>query len=278
MVRANARGGGVRFDSGLAPVFWQALLEALARCDEVEEEERIIALTAPWISDLPFVGTRWSRRALSDVLNGRPCSKLSDLLSILASKGYNVTVIIAAPNGKFLKKTSSQQVRREMEFLRRLAAHGVSAYRRPDFHGKNLITPFVAVSGSANWTGNGLTGRLIENLDVYRNGAGQEGREYRQAWLAYNDGFSLAALQQVSSDTILEADLMDVHAISLGCSEEERVARVREYILGVRQHLEETSLGLRIVELTEQPGFDAHGADVVQELLRMMSRDRELPV
>ena len=71
---------------------------------------------------------------------------------------------------------------------------------------------------------------------------------------------------------------MDIHAISLGCSEEERVARVREYILGVRQHLEETSLGLRIVELTEQPGFDAHGADVVQELLRMMSRDRELPV
>ena len=268
----------MRFDSGLTQVFWHGLLEALIRSSEIEPRERKIALTAPWISDLPFTGSRWSTSALGDVFNGRPCARLSDLLGFLVNHEYRVTVVIAAPNGKYLRKTSSKMIRSEMEFLRRIAAKGVDAFLQPDFHGKNLITPFVAITGSANWTNNGLSGRLIENLSLSRRDVGAEQEDFLRAWASFDDTFDVDTMRRVHSSSIEIAEANDIHAITVECDENERYQRIRSYLHEARDVLQPLELGQRLLALLDRPTFGEDDANLAHDLLRLIERDRDFPI
>jgi hypothetical protein len=157
----------VKLHSNLSIMFWNIIFETIRRKNEVDNPKLI--LISPWMSDIEIDNSRWSSGALQALTesiewNGT-FDKLSDVLSAAVKCGIEVQVILAARNGKWLKKSSDIMVQRESVFIEKLKKYGVKCNLKPDFHRKNILSPFAYLSGSANFTANGLTGRLSEEID-----------------------------------------------------------------------------------------------------------------
>lgn len=157
----------VLLNSNLSILFWNVIFETLRRKDETENPSLVII--SPWMSDIEIENSRWSPGALESLReslgwNGS-FNRLSDVLSAAVNAGVEVKVYLAANNGKFLEKTSDLQVEREAALITRLEKGGVECFFKPDFHFKRILSPFAYLSGSSNFTVNGLTGKLQEEIN-----------------------------------------------------------------------------------------------------------------
>jgi len=153
--------------SNLSIMFWNVIFETLRRRDEVSNPK--LVLISPWMSDIEVENSRWSSGALESLRQSLDWdgnfNRLSDVLSAAVNCGIEVEIFLAAKNGKFLTKSSDLMVERESAFISRLEKGGVTCYFKPDFHRKNILSPFAHLSGSANFTVNGLTGKLQEDIN-----------------------------------------------------------------------------------------------------------------
>jgi len=157
----------VFLNSNLSIMFWNVIFETLRRREEINEPK--LVLISPWMSDIEIENSRWSAGALESLRQSLNWdgnfNRLSDVLSAAVNCGIEVQVFLAAKNGKFLRKTSDLMVERESAFISRLEKGGVKCYFKPDFHRKNILSPLAHLSGSANFTVNGLTGKLQEDIN-----------------------------------------------------------------------------------------------------------------
>ena len=153
-----------RFDSGLSPLFWNTLFECIRRERELPPEEKVVLVASPWLSDVELYGCRWHQSMLSTLNKSQAFSSLIDVLGVLCNLGYQVELVLAARRGKFLPAKTNEMVKREKILIDKATQKGVRCSFRSDFHSKELVTPFAILSGSSNWTKNGLW-NLIEHLE-----------------------------------------------------------------------------------------------------------------
>jgi phosphatidylserine/phosphatidylglycerophosphate/cardiolipin synthase-like enzyme len=140
--------------SGAAQHEIRELLASLLAGELISPSERLW-LVSPWLRDIRLldnrsaafrgVGPGWARRELG----------LFDVLSELAWRGSKLTVVTRPETGN----------ERALDSLRRIVGTGLAAARlhidtRPDLHAKGLLGDDYCLSGSMNFTRNG-----IENLD-----------------------------------------------------------------------------------------------------------------
>ena len=147
-------------------VFWSILHEAGRIIDTSEEQD--IVIMAPWISDLPMVECGWSSSSLESIYpesNGH-IESLSDVIIQLKKIGYQVTVVTLSTEGKWLTREQNKFADAERDFFDLLRPHSIRCRVVDDLHVKMLRTPFAIMSGSANFTRNGLFGRTRENIQV----------------------------------------------------------------------------------------------------------------
>jgi hypothetical protein len=147
-------------------VFWSILHEA-GRIIETSEDREIVVM-APWISDLPMVECGWSPSSLESIYpesNGH-IESLSDVLIQLSKIGYLITVVTLSTEGKWLTREQNGFADAERDFFDLLRPHDIRCRVVDDLHVKMLRTPFAVMSGSANFTRNGLFGRTRENIQV----------------------------------------------------------------------------------------------------------------
>lgn len=153
-----------RYDSGLNPLFWNTLFECIRRADEVNPSDKRILIASPWLSDVELKGCRWHPNQVSAMVDTAKFCSLVDVLGTLVGLGYEVDLVVAARKGKFLPPKNNSQVMREKKLIENATSKGIRCSFKPDFHSKELATPFALLSGSANWTNNGLW-NLIEHLE-----------------------------------------------------------------------------------------------------------------
>ena len=147
-------------------VFWSILHEA-GRIIDISEDQEIVVM-APWISDLPMVECGWSPSSLESIYpesNGH-IESLSDVIIQLKKIGYQVTVVTLSTEGKWLTREQNGFADAERDFFDLLRPHNIRCMVVDDLHVKMLRTPFAIMSGSANFTRNGLFGRTRENIQV----------------------------------------------------------------------------------------------------------------
>ena len=162
---SNSRGDRLtRYDSGLNPLFWNTLFECIRRADELSPLDKRILIASPWLSDVELKGCRWHPSQISAMVDTTKFSNLVDVLGKLVDLGYRVDLVVAARKGKFLPPKNNSQVMREKKLIENATSKGIRCSFKSDFHSKELATPFALLSGSANWTNNGLW-NLIEHLE-----------------------------------------------------------------------------------------------------------------
>ena len=166
-----------RFDSGLAPLFWNTLFECLTRKSECTPGDNNVLIASPWLTDVELTGCRWPSNGLDSISSGRPPSTLVDVLGLLVNAGYEVDVVLAAREGKFLGTKSASIVDNETRLIAKASSLGVRCSFKADFHSKELSTPFANLSGSANWTNNGLW-NMIENIEFKHRDRPSDATEY----------------------------------------------------------------------------------------------------
>lgn len=140
------------------------MFESIRRADEVSPSDKRILIASPWLSDVELKGCRWHPSQISAMVDTAKFCSLVDVLGTLVDLGYEVDLVVAARKGKFLPPKNNSQVMREKKLIENATSKGVRCSFKPDFHSKELATPFALLSGSANWTNNGLW-NLIEHLE-----------------------------------------------------------------------------------------------------------------
>jgi hypothetical protein len=147
-------------------VFW-ALLHEAGRYGP-RQDDRELVLMAPWISDIPMTESGWSPLTLESIYpnsNGNLESLASTLIE-LKKLEFDVTVISLSTEGKWLTRDHNRFADAERDFFHLLKPHGISCSVVDDLHVKMLRTPYAVMSGSANFTRNGLFGRTRETVQV----------------------------------------------------------------------------------------------------------------
>jgi hypothetical protein len=147
-------------------VFWSILHES-GRIIDTSDDQNIVIM-APWISDLPMVECGWAPSSLESIYpesNGH-IESLSDVLIQLRNIGYSITVVTLSTEGKWLTREQNGFADAERDFFDLLRPHDIQCRVVDDLHVKMLRTPFAIMSGSANFTRNGLFGRTRENIQV----------------------------------------------------------------------------------------------------------------
>ena len=156
------------FHSGHFRVFWNVLMDAAFRSDQVGDDSEV-TIVSPWISDVMTSESGWSDSALSSAFgtHGGNIESLSDVLGNLVSLGYKVTVVTLSTTGKWLPKSRNAHHDNERRFLEKVSRRGVSCLVRNDVHMKYIATPFSLMDGSINISFNGLSGRNHESANLY---------------------------------------------------------------------------------------------------------------
>lgn len=147
-------------------VFWALLHEAGRYGPRLEDRE--IVLMAPWISDIPMTESGWSPLTLESIYpnsNGNLESLASTLIE-LKNLEFDVTIISLSTEGKWLTRDQNRFADAERDFFHLLEPHGIICSVVDDLHVKMLRTPYAVMSGSANFTRNGLFGRTRETVQV----------------------------------------------------------------------------------------------------------------
>ena len=130
------------FHSGHFRVFWNVLMDAAFRSDQVGDDSEV-TIVSPWISDVMTSESGWSDSALSSAFgtHGGNIESLSDVLGNLVSLGYKVTVVTLSTTGKWLPKSRNAHHDNERRFLEKVSRRGVSCLVRNDVHMKYIATP-----------------------------------------------------------------------------------------------------------------------------------------
>jgi hypothetical protein len=168
------------FDSGHVRIFWHILFEAAARFDENLEDRKIVIIS-PWISDITTYNSGWSDSAISSAFkreSGGNFESLSDVLAKLQRIGYEITVCTLSTTGKWLPKAKNRHLRRERDFMKKCRNNGINCLIRNNVHKKHIKTPFATISGSLNFSFNGLTGRTQETASYFVKSVHEQ--DYRQ--------------------------------------------------------------------------------------------------
>ena len=119
------------FHSGHFRVFWNVLMDAAFRSDQVGDDSEV-TIVSPWISDVMTSESGWSDSALSSAFgtHGGNIESLSDVLGNLVSLGYKVTVVTLSTTGKWLPKSRNAHHDNERRFLEKVSRRGVSVPRQ----------------------------------------------------------------------------------------------------------------------------------------------------
>ena len=168
------------FDSGHARIFWHILFEAAARFDESLDDRKIIIIS-PWISDITTYNSGWNDSAISSAFkreSGGNIESLSDVLVKLQRIGYELTVCTLSTTGKWLPKAKNKHLERERVFMKKCRDNGINCLIRNNVHKKHIKTPFATISGSLNFSFNGLTGRTQETASYFVKSVHEQ--DYRQ--------------------------------------------------------------------------------------------------
>ena len=158
------------FVSGHQRIFWNLLFTAglWARLGRLNPSEKIITIVSPWLTDFPSDDSGWPGELAKQAFDTNDdLGSLSRVLAASLQQGFEVRLIVLDRENKWLEKSSSKMIKREIEFLRQMRDLGAICLRRRDMHFKWLCTPVGLWKGSSNSTANGLFGRLEEQNDLY---------------------------------------------------------------------------------------------------------------
>ena len=168
------------FDSGHVRIFWHILFEAAARFDESLEDRKIVIIS-PWVADITTYNSGWNDSAISSAFkreSGGNIESLSDVLAKLQRIGYEITVCTLSTTGKWLPKAKNRNLDRERVFMENCRDNGINCLIRNNVHKKHIKTPFATISGSLNFSFNGLTGRTQETASYFVKSVHEQ--DYRQ--------------------------------------------------------------------------------------------------
>ena len=152
------------FHSGQSRLVWHVLFEAGLRMDAIPEQDREVILISPWIRDLTTSQSGWCDLAVNASLGSGMSSveSLSDVLIGLRRRGFRVVVLTLSTSGKWLNKKKDKHLDEEIHMFEQLKKGGVECRLADNVHMKYLKTPLCVLSGSLNFSYNGVHGRTQE--------------------------------------------------------------------------------------------------------------------
>ena len=161
------------FASGHFRIIWGLLFEAAHRYDD-NLEDKEITLISPWFTDVTTAQSGWSEECMSAAFQQmHNLESLSQVLRQLVKIGYDVKVLTAAGEHKWLEKSEDAYLEREVIFMEKLSrpvdltGRSVQCFRRGGLHKKFVKTPFGIMGGSTNTTMNGLAGRILDASTLF---------------------------------------------------------------------------------------------------------------
>ena len=149
-------------DSRFTDVAWEFLLGCIYLAGNgavIEERDREIILTSPWISDLDNPNFKPKSMLIQSVEidSKKRLGRLSEVLKVLVQYGYEVKVVTSKPGCfKWKSNWDDSEVSKDGDLQRKLVSHGVKVIHNKENHSKAISTPIGVILGSANLTGNGF--------------------------------------------------------------------------------------------------------------------------
>ena len=156
--------------SNHSQIVWNVLLKTLfyfKKGGVLDEEDKTIIITSPWIKDLENRNFKLSLPIQQVVSNevGRDLRHLGEVLKVLADSGAKVCVMTAPLDSSWKKDKGAVYKQKEAKLLDSLSRRGVDVRLHDKNHSKSISTPIAVISGSANITDNGFY-IFTETMDI----------------------------------------------------------------------------------------------------------------